>query len=310
MSQIAGEPATQDFVEVRLPAAVPTCRCCVRRRPASQPVWTSPSTRSRNLRIAVDEACAILLQQAVPGSVLSCVFRLVDDSLEVTVSGADHGRPRSLAGHLRLDRAVRPRGQGLLRRGRGQNRFDQPLQTARRGTRADVRTGTGRCGTRSAAHGSCRPRAHVLRTRPGARRTASTASPSRARPHPEDEASPGAVVPDDGQRTGDTPSGPSERRRGGSGKGNGRDDERARATLRGRRSGCTGHAGHAARPAGPQRGTSPVRRAAHAGEGQSGVRGTAQPAGPHAPAARRAPRAPLPTAASPWTTSPRSPPSD
>src|SRR5881398_2260951 len=39
-----------------------------------------------DLRIAVDEACAILLQQAVPGSVLSCVFRLVDDSLEVTVS--------------------------------------------------------------------------------------------------------------------------------------------------------------------------------------------------------------------------------
>ena len=39
-----------------------------------------------DLRIAVDEACAILLQQAVPGSVLSCVFRLVDDSLWVTVS--------------------------------------------------------------------------------------------------------------------------------------------------------------------------------------------------------------------------------
>src|SRR6476660_10374338 len=39
-----------------------------------------------DLRIAVDEACAILLQQAVPGSVLSCVFRLVEDSLWVTVS--------------------------------------------------------------------------------------------------------------------------------------------------------------------------------------------------------------------------------
>ena len=39
-----------------------------------------------DLRIAVDEACAILLQQAVPGSVLRCVFRLVGDSLRVTVS--------------------------------------------------------------------------------------------------------------------------------------------------------------------------------------------------------------------------------
>jgi serine/threonine-protein kinase RsbW len=39
-----------------------------------------------DLRIAVDEACAILLQQAVPGSVLSCVFRLVGDALWVTVS--------------------------------------------------------------------------------------------------------------------------------------------------------------------------------------------------------------------------------
>lgn len=39
-----------------------------------------------DLRIAVDEACAILLQQAVPGSVLSCEFRLVGDALRVTVS--------------------------------------------------------------------------------------------------------------------------------------------------------------------------------------------------------------------------------
>nr|WP_223245178.1 anti-sigma regulatory factor [Streptomyces sp. CBMA156] len=39
-----------------------------------------------DLRIAVDEACAILLQQAVPGSVLSCEFRLVGDSLKVTVA--------------------------------------------------------------------------------------------------------------------------------------------------------------------------------------------------------------------------------
>src|SRR5919108_1991240 len=39
-----------------------------------------------DLRIAVDEACAILLQQAVSGSSLTCVFELIDDAMRVTVS--------------------------------------------------------------------------------------------------------------------------------------------------------------------------------------------------------------------------------
>jgi len=39
-----------------------------------------------DLRIAVDEACAMLLSQAVPGSSLECSFALSADDLTITVS--------------------------------------------------------------------------------------------------------------------------------------------------------------------------------------------------------------------------------
>jgi serine/threonine-protein kinase RsbW len=39
-----------------------------------------------DLRIAVDEACAMLLTQAVPGADLDCEFTLDDDSMRVAVS--------------------------------------------------------------------------------------------------------------------------------------------------------------------------------------------------------------------------------
>ena len=86
MSQIAGEPATQDFVEVRLPAAGAYLSVLRTATAGLAARLDFTLDEIEDLRIAVDEACAILLQQAVPGSVLSCVFRLVDDSLEVTVS--------------------------------------------------------------------------------------------------------------------------------------------------------------------------------------------------------------------------------
>ena len=38
-----------------------------------------------DLRIAVDEACALLLPDAVPGAVMTCLFSLSDRSLAVTV---------------------------------------------------------------------------------------------------------------------------------------------------------------------------------------------------------------------------------
>ncbi len=87
MSQIAGEPAAnQDFVEVRLPAAGAYLSVLRTATAGLAARLDFTLDEIEDLRIAVDEACAILLQQAVPGSVLSCVFRLVDDSLEVTVS--------------------------------------------------------------------------------------------------------------------------------------------------------------------------------------------------------------------------------
>jgi len=39
-----------------------------------------------DLRIAVDEACAMLLSQAIPGSTLECRFRLGQDTMTVSVS--------------------------------------------------------------------------------------------------------------------------------------------------------------------------------------------------------------------------------
>jgi serine/threonine-protein kinase RsbW len=46
-----------------------------------------------DLRIAVDEACAMLLPQAGPGSELSCTFELDEDALGLTVTvPSPHGR--------------------------------------------------------------------------------------------------------------------------------------------------------------------------------------------------------------------------
>jgi serine/threonine-protein kinase RsbW len=46
-----------------------------------------------DLRIAVDEACGMLLAQAVPGSSLDCDFTLEDDRISITVSAISQ-RPR------------------------------------------------------------------------------------------------------------------------------------------------------------------------------------------------------------------------
>ncbi len=86
MSQIAGEPGDKDFVEVRLPAAGAYLSVLRTATAGLAARLDFTLDEIEDLRIAVDEACAILLQQAVPGSVLSCVFELVGESLRVTVS--------------------------------------------------------------------------------------------------------------------------------------------------------------------------------------------------------------------------------
>ncbi|OIV35513.1 anti-sigma regulatory factor [Mangrovactinospora gilvigrisea] len=86
MSQQAGESGRQDFVEVRLPAngAYLSVLRTATAGLAARLDFTLDEIE--DLRIAVDEACAILLQQAVPEGLLTCSFRQVGDSLWVTVS--------------------------------------------------------------------------------------------------------------------------------------------------------------------------------------------------------------------------------
>jgi serine/threonine-protein kinase RsbW len=86
VSQIAGEPGDKDFVEVRLPAAGAYLSVLRTATAGLAARLDFTLDEIEDLRIAVDEACAILLQQAVPGSVLSCVFELIGESLRVTVS--------------------------------------------------------------------------------------------------------------------------------------------------------------------------------------------------------------------------------
>lgn len=86
MSQYVGEPSPKDFVEVRLPAAGAYLSVLRTATAGLAARLDFTLDEIEDLRIAVDEACAILLQQAVPGSVLTCVFQLGDDALLVTVS--------------------------------------------------------------------------------------------------------------------------------------------------------------------------------------------------------------------------------
>jgi serine/threonine-protein kinase RsbW len=86
VSQIDGDPGVKDFVEVRLPAAGAYLSVLRTATAGLAARLDFTLDEIEDLRIAVDEACAILLQQAVPGSVLTCEFRLVGDSLRVTVA--------------------------------------------------------------------------------------------------------------------------------------------------------------------------------------------------------------------------------
>ena len=71
-----------------------------------------------DLRIAVDEACAMLLAIAARGAELACRFSVTDDALTVEVTVADRARrPPArrvvvrLAGADRADHARRGRGR-------------------------------------------------------------------------------------------------------------------------------------------------------------------------------------------------------
>ncbi len=95
MSQIAGEPAAnQDFVEVRLPAAGAYLSVLRTATAGLAARLDFTLDEIEDLRIAVDEACAILLQQAVRvGAQLRLpARRRLARGHRV---GADHGRSRA-----------------------------------------------------------------------------------------------------------------------------------------------------------------------------------------------------------------------
>src|SRR6478609_2239393 len=89
-AQDAGRPrparAVSDEVELRLPAD--SAYLSVLRTATAGLAARLDFTLDEieDLRIAVDEACAMLLSQAVPGADLECEFSLQDASMRVSVS--------------------------------------------------------------------------------------------------------------------------------------------------------------------------------------------------------------------------------
>ncbi len=81
----AAEPAA-DFVEVRLPSDG-AFLSVLRTTTASLAARLNFTLDEiEDMRIAVDEACALLLAKAVPDSHLTCRFDVGDDAMTVTVS--------------------------------------------------------------------------------------------------------------------------------------------------------------------------------------------------------------------------------
>ena len=83
----SGDPSiTRDVVELRLPAE--SAYLSVLRTATAGLAARLDFTLDEieDLRIAVDEACAMLLSQAIPGTNLECDFDLSADSMTITVS--------------------------------------------------------------------------------------------------------------------------------------------------------------------------------------------------------------------------------
>jgi serine/threonine-protein kinase RsbW len=81
-----GRREMADFVQVRMPAE--GAYLSVLRTAAAGLAARLDFTLDEieDLRIAIDEACAMLLEQAIPGTNLECVFALGNDQVTITVS--------------------------------------------------------------------------------------------------------------------------------------------------------------------------------------------------------------------------------
>ena len=85
-SEALGRREMADFVQVRMPAE--GAYLSVLRTAAAGLAARLDFTLDEieDLRIAVDEACAMLLSQAIPGTNLECAFDLGDEEMTITVS--------------------------------------------------------------------------------------------------------------------------------------------------------------------------------------------------------------------------------
>jgi serine/threonine-protein kinase RsbW len=82
----SAEATLRDMVTIRLPAA--SAYLSVLRTATAGLAARLDFTLDEieDLRIAVDEACAMLLAQAVPGTDLECEFELTGDAMRIAVS--------------------------------------------------------------------------------------------------------------------------------------------------------------------------------------------------------------------------------
>ena len=83
---VAADPVTRDRVRVSMPAEGAYLSVLRTATAGLAARLDFTLDEIEDLRIAVDEACAMLLSQAIPGTNLECDFDLGADSMTITVS--------------------------------------------------------------------------------------------------------------------------------------------------------------------------------------------------------------------------------
>ena len=92
--EAAGDPAVQDQVTIRMPAEGAYLSVLRTATAGLAARLDFTLDEIEDLRIAVDEACGMLLAQAAPGADLECDFTLGEDRMSIAVSTlAAHPRP-------------------------------------------------------------------------------------------------------------------------------------------------------------------------------------------------------------------------
>ena len=92
--EAAGGPAVQDQVTIRMPAEGAYLSVLRTATAGLAARLDFTLDEIEDLRIAVDEACGMLLAQAAPGADLECDFTLGEDRMSIAVSTiAAHPRP-------------------------------------------------------------------------------------------------------------------------------------------------------------------------------------------------------------------------